>query len=149
MEKQEIEVVVGALLHDIGKVLYRTGETGNHSVLGYEFLKNLGVQSQAVLDSAHYHHGKLLVKSALPEDSIAYITYMADNISAASDRRKSETGDFGFDPKVPMQSVFNILNGNAKKCCYRPISLKDEKVINMPDETVKEFDQGYYQSWTG
>lgn len=146
MEKQEIEVVVGALLHDIGKVLYRTGETGNHSVLGYEFLKNLGVQSQAVLDSAHYHHGKLLAKSGLPEDSIAYITYMADNISAASDRRKSETGDFGFDPKVPMQSVFNILNGNAKKCCYRPISLKDEKVINMPEETVKEFDQGYYQS---
>ena len=63
--------------------MYRTGETGNHSVLGYEFLKNLGVQSQAVLDSAHYHHGKLLVKSGLPEDSIAYITYMADNISLA------------------------------------------------------------------
>ena len=35
-----IKLVVGSLLHDIGKVVYRSGDGRNHSVSGYDFLKN-------------------------------------------------------------------------------------------------------------
>lgn len=146
MTEQEIKIVVGALLHDIGKVLYRTGDGRNHSVLGYEFLKELGVNNKSVLDSVHYHHGKLLAHAQIPDDSIAYIVYIADNISAATDRRKREDGGFGFKPQIPMQSVFNILNGNKEEYFYKPISLNDEKVINMPVDEEPRFDEQYYQN---
>ena len=145
MTKKQIEVAVGALLHDIGKLLYRTGDGRNHSVSGYEFLKEIGVENEEILNSVHYHHGNLLAKADIPMDSIAYIIYVADNISAASDRRKKESGGFGFDPQVPMQSVFNILNENHKELCYKPMSLVDEKMMNIPTDNTIKFDMTYYQ----
>lgn len=49
------------------------------------------------------------------DDDLAYIVYLADNIAAFSDRRKKDEGEEkGFDLSVPLQSVFNILNGNHK-----------------------------------
>ena len=114
--------------------------------IGYEFLKELGVNNKSVLDSVHYHHGKLLAHAQIPDDSIAYIVYIADNISAATDRRKREDGGFGFKPQIPMQSVFNILNGNKEEYFYKPISLNDEKVINMPVDEEPRFDEQYYQN---
>lgn len=144
MTKNEIDVIVGALLHDAGKLLYRTGDSRNHSTLGYEFLKEHKVENEQILDSVRYHHGNMLAKANIPENSLAYIVYVADNISAASDRRKKDEGGFGFDPKIPMESVFNILNGNRKKYCYPPMSLKDEKTINMPVSKEIKFDTHYY-----
>ena len=35
---RQIELIVGALLHDIGKVVYRSGDGRDHSVSGYEYL---------------------------------------------------------------------------------------------------------------
>ena len=145
MTKKEIDVIVGALLHDVGKLLYRTGESKNHSTLGYEFLKERKVENQSILDSVHYHHGNLLAKANIADDSIAYIVYVADNISAASDRRKKEQGEFGFNPKIPMQSVFNILNGNKKNYCYAPIRLDTETAIHMPMSEDVQFDTHYYE----
>ena len=41
MKDRELKVVIGALLHDIGKVIYRDGsDTRTHSQSGYDFLKN-------------------------------------------------------------------------------------------------------------
>ena len=37
---RQIKLVVGSLLHDIGKVVYRSGDGRNHSTSGYDFLKN-------------------------------------------------------------------------------------------------------------
>lgn len=36
----QIKLIVGSLLHDIGKVVYRSGDGRNHSQSGYEYLKN-------------------------------------------------------------------------------------------------------------
>ena len=38
---RQIELIVGALLHDIGKVVYRSGDGRDHSVSGYEYLRGL------------------------------------------------------------------------------------------------------------
>ena len=37
---RQIKLVVGSLLHDIGKVVYRSDDGRNHSTSGYDFLKN-------------------------------------------------------------------------------------------------------------
>ena len=36
----QIKLMIGSLLHDIGKVVYRSGDGRNHSQSGYEYLKN-------------------------------------------------------------------------------------------------------------
>ena len=40
MKEQEVKLVIGGLLHDIGKVIFREGTDGrNHSKSGYDYLK--------------------------------------------------------------------------------------------------------------
>ena len=39
MEDKKLKQIIGGLLHDVGKVLYRSADGRNHSVSGYEFLK--------------------------------------------------------------------------------------------------------------
>lgn len=39
MTKDQIRIAAGALLHDLGKVLYRSSDGRNHSESGYDFLK--------------------------------------------------------------------------------------------------------------
>ena len=41
MTDHETKIIIGSLLHDIGKVVYRKGMDGRkHSQSGYEYLKN-------------------------------------------------------------------------------------------------------------
>ena len=40
MDDRKAKVVIGGLLHDIGKVVYRQGgDRRNHSISGYDYLK--------------------------------------------------------------------------------------------------------------
>ena len=45
MNERQLKVAIGSLLHDIGKVIYRTGlDSRSHSESGYDFVKNeLGI----------------------------------------------------------------------------------------------------------
>ena len=102
MTDKLIGLILGSLLHDIGKVVYRTGEKKNHSQSGYDYLKselrldeeNYG---EDILQSVLYHHSNMLRNTSLSADSLAYITYIADNIASAADRRASEDPEPGFD----------------------------------------------------
>lgn len=115
----------GALLHDVGKVVYRgSSEPGTHSKLGADFLAqdvgsandefdtNLG---REIIDQVRYHHAKeIRSASCLCDDSLAFITYFADNISAGMDR-KNEGDDeraCSFDRGAKLRKVFNIINGH-------------------------------------
>jgi len=88
------QLILGALLHDIGKIIYRAGRgSGNHSQRGAEFLKPFlpeGELRDAVLACVRYHHGAALKEKALPSSHPAWIVYEADNIAAGIDRRKDE-----------------------------------------------------------
>ena len=45
MTEDQIRLVVGSLLHDICKIVYRSGSGKNHSQSGYEYLKEeAGIQ---------------------------------------------------------------------------------------------------------
>lgn len=144
MRDQEVKLIVGSLLHDIGKVIYRTGDGRNHSRSGYDYLREeIGIDDKDILDSVLYHHADMLRFANISNDSNAYITYIADNIASATDRRGKEKEDYGFEMSMPLQPVFNILNGNSGNAFYSPDMLKEDH-INYPVDEQKSFDQGFY-----
>lgn len=124
IDNQKTALIFGALLHDIGKVIYRgSSNQGNHSKLGADFLSEEiapqntdydSVLGRKIIEQVRYHHANALVKAKIPDDSLAYITYFADNISAGMDRKEegSESGGAVFDRTVKLRKIFNILNGH-------------------------------------
>lgn len=114
MNTRTLQATLGGLLHDIGKPVYRAGgESGTHSRQGYSFLKNClrGEGWQPVLDCVRWHHAAELRGSHCPPDSPAWIVYLADNLSAAADRREIEGEGGGFRRDLPLAPVFTHLNG--------------------------------------
>ncbi|MCM1495125.1 MAG: type III-A CRISPR-associated protein Cas10/Csm1 [Bacteroides sp.] len=143
MTDQEVKIVIGGLLHDIGKTIYRSGDGRKHSKSGYDFLKEeVKISDKQILDSVLYHHADALHGASIEKNSNAYITYISDNIASAVDRRKREAEDYGFEMSIPLQPVFNILNGNSKDYYYHPMLLEAD--LNYPTEQKVFFTEGFY-----
>lgn len=111
-----LQSTYGGLLHDTGKAVYRAGgQRGSHSEQGYQFLHGVlpGAGWAPALDCVRYHHAAALrgAAKALPADSPAYIVYLADDLSAAADRREVEGESSFFRRDLPLDSVFTHLNG--------------------------------------
>lgn len=147
MTENEIALVLGSLLHDIGKVLYRQGgDRRKHSQMGYEYLRDvIGVQNETILNCVRYHHSDGLRNAAISRQDLAYIVYIADNIASAADRREREEGESGFEIHTPLQPVFNILNKNQGRKYYSPALLNMEASINYPTDEKKMFTEAQYQ----
>ncbi|HAA82223.1 MAG TPA: type III-A CRISPR-associated protein Cas10/Csm1, partial [Thermotoga naphthophila] len=78
--KDREELVVGALLHDIGKVVRRAGDDRRHQIAGYDFTNK--VKKFAVIqDYIHYHHEKDLLEKSLENEKVWYVCF-ADNLSS-------------------------------------------------------------------
>lgn len=119
---QRTELAFGALLHDIGKVIYRgSSARGTHAKLGADFLtdevspRNSGYCGEVgtkIIEQVRYHHAKEIAGTQLADDSLAYVTYFADNISAGMDRKnEGEDGEAAyFDRDANLRKIFNILN---------------------------------------
>ena len=108
MTEENVKLAIGALLHDIGKLLYRYNDGRNHSRSGYEYLKDVvHIEDREILEQVLYHHASLLKNARIENNSLAYITYIADNIASASDRRKTQEEESGFDSKCHCR-VFSI-----------------------------------------
>lgn len=143
MTEENVKLAIGALLHDIGKLLYRYNDGRNHSRSGYEYLKDVvHIEDRKILEQVLYHHASLLKNARIENNSLAYITYIADNIASASDRRKTQEEESGFDRKMSLQSIFNLLNGNDEKLCYSAEQLN--KTINYPTSVSTGFDEVFY-----
>lgn len=74
MTDEKIKLIIGSLLHDIGKVVYREGDDRrNHSISGYDFLKeNGGIDDKEILSCVRYHHISALKAAKLQENDLAY-----------------------------------------------------------------------------
>lgn len=112
-----LQSTYGGLLHDTGKAVYRAGgQRGSHSEQGYQFLHGVlpGAGWAPALDCVRYHHSAALrgAAKALPADSPAYIVYLADDLSAAADRREVEGESSSFRRDLPLDTVFTHLNGS-------------------------------------
>lgn len=145
MTDRQLKVVIGGLLHDIGKILYRNDDGRNHSQSGYDFLKENGIDKNDILDQVRYHHGKYLKNAKVEKNSLAYITYIADNIAAGADRREKENTQGGFEKSMALESIFNILNNNHGKMVYQPETLDNGGNINFPTEENVEYKEVFYQ----
>ena len=146
MTDKEVRLVLGSLLHDIGKIIYREGsDKRKHSQSGYDYLKEeIQLEEKDILDSVRYHHADAIKNAKIPPDSLSYIVYIADNIASAADRRKNDSEDMGFEISMPLQSLFNILNQNKEEKYYEPKTLDPKDAINYPTTEKKKFDQHFY-----
>ena len=147
MNEQQLRITIGGLLHDIGKGLYRASDSGDHGHSGYVFLKDeVGINDQEILDQVRFHHAAVLKDADLPSDSPVYITYYADNVASAVDRRERPEGAvYGFDKSVPLDSVFNILNGNHGNSHYKAGTLERKEGIHYPVEDAISYDASFYK----
>lgn len=146
IKDKQIKLIIGSLLHDIGKVVYRSGDGRNHSESGYEYLKSeTGITDPEILNCVRYHHGSNLKSAPVSKADCCYITYYADNIASFVDRRSIENGEDGFDKTVPLDSVFNILNGNNGNSHYAMQVLNPEKGINYPITDEVTMDDHFYK----
>lgn len=143
MEEYKAKLAIGSILHDTGKLLYRYNDMRNHSTSGHDFLKGI-IDDEDILDCVRYHHSAALKNADVKKDSLCYITYIADNIAAFSDRRKNETGDGGFVRDTSCESVFNRLNGAKYSASYSPIMLTEKNEINYPSQTEKKYSEEFY-----
>lgn len=145
METKDRQIIAGALLHDVGKILFRCDYYGNisHPESGFRFLKEeAGITDREILDCVRYHHADAIKGASIPPDSPAYIVYVADNIASAADRRGTgnDEGSKNYRKDQPLESVFNILNGNRKKGCYGACFLNQREDednilgINFPEQ---------------
>ena len=149
MIDRDLKVVIGALLHDIGKVIYRDGSDGRtHSESGYEFLKKELVfdDKKEILECVRYHHGKALSRASVDDGSLAYVVYIADNIASSVDRREKMEDEKGFELHTPLQPVFNLLNKNNGNFYYSPNHTNVEQDINYPTEDKKSFIKEQYHN---
>ena len=157
MDEKLINLQIGALLHDIGKIVRRAGKGGKnrHSKAGSDYLENRELldkeKYREVYDMIKYHHNeeideKMKENEKLDDDSLAYIIYEADNIASGVDRVKydDEISDEGKKIKVtgieglPLNSIFNRLNVQKNKIEKNFGSLRnDRRNFNIPKE-IKE-----------
>lgn len=147
MTERQIKLVIGSLLHDIGKIVYRSGDGRNHSQSGYDYLKTeAGIEDADILNCVRYHHGCNLKSAELEKNDLAYLTYFADNIAAAVDRRGSLDAEEGFDKQMPLASVFNLLNGNSGNSHFSHQILDVKGGINYPTEEPAIMDEQFYKN---
>lgn len=144
MAENEAKIAIGCLLHDIGKVLYRYQDKRNHSVSGADYLKScIGIDDKDIIEQVEYHHAAQIKKSRISENSFAYISYIADNISASIDRREDDEEGVGFNIKLPLKSIFNKLNGNDQNMNYKCVFLDDDNISYPANEEV-EYNETFY-----
>ena len=157
MDEKLINLQIGALLHDIGKIVRRAGKGGKnrHSKAGSDYLENRELldkeKYREVYDMIKYHHNeeineKLKQNDKLDDSSLAYLVYEADNIASGVDRVKyeDEINEKGEKVKIteieglPLNSIFNKLNLQKNKIEKNFGSLRnDRRNFNIPKE-IKE-----------
>lgn len=144
MKQLTLQATFGGLLHDIGKPVYRAGgQTGTHSQLGYSFLKPIfpGDDWAPVLDCVRYHHAAELRTAKAPAPA-ACLVYIADNLSAAADRRETGEEASGFRRDLPLLPVFTHLNGEHACGTVPPGPLNGK--LPLPG-TAEHLTTGIYQ----
>ncbi len=148
MTDKDLKVIIGALLHDIGKIIYRDGsDVRTHSQSGYDFLKNeIKIEDEDILNCVRYHHGRSLSGAPIDDSSLAYAVYIADNIASSVDRREKTEEAKGFELHTPLQPVFNLLNRNDGKAYYSPHYINVEKDINFPTNEKQSFTKEQYHN---
>jgi CRISPR-associated protein Csm1 len=159
MDKEKKSVILGALLHDIGKMKQRAGyeeDRGNtHVEIGYNWLVSQ-YGDCLIATAARNHHGNE------PEtwlSNISLVIYEADNLSASERKATYDPGtDTGkqWQREVCLANIFSRVrnpspDGNGERpegMTYIPLGRAD--AWNPPGDRHRENgDQRYRKQWEG
>ena len=163
MDEKLINLQIGALLYDIGKIVRRAGVSSKrHSIAGADYLEKEGLldveKYKEIYDMIKYHHNKeinekMKENEKLDDDSLAYIVYEADNIASGVDRVNydDKISDEGKKIKItgieglPLNSIFNRLNvqkndveKNFKFLTYNRHSFNMPKKENIDEKKLEK-----------
>lgn len=154
MDNRLEKLIIGALLHDIGKVVQRaTGEKVKHSKLGKDFIEEIDFfkKDNDILNQIAYHHYQELKNAKLDEDDLSYITYIADNIASGTDRRsliEGKTDYFHWDIYSNQEDIFNVfeseINQSNSQRKYYPYFLDDRDDIVPSSTEAAPFSKSHY-----
>jgi hypothetical protein len=157
MDEKLINLQIGALLHDVGKIVRRAGVSSKkHSIAGADYLEKeelLDVEKyKEIYDMIKYHHNeeineKMKENEKLDDASLAYIIYEADNIASGLDRVKYDDEICNEEDKkqviknegLPLNSIFNRLNVQKNNIEKNFKSLKCDRLsFNIPKKKINE-----------
>lgn len=148
-------IVLGSLLHDIGKIMFRADNIRfvSHSKWGADFIEEENVEipdRKQVAEIIRYHHIDALRGAKLSDSHPAYIVCEADNIASALDRRREDDREDKrreFNHHLALQSVFNLVGGERKgNLAYPALTLRPEDGIPFPREGCS-LTPGDYAAW--
>ena len=145
MHSQTLLTAYGCLLHDFGKIVYRAGHgSGSHSHLGWQSLRErlTDAQWQTVLDCVRWHHAAELRRDCPPAGHIAYMACVADNLSAAADRREIEGESGTFLRSLPLHPIFCHMNGEHSGFSLAPYP--QDGTLRMPQKEEVPVSAGRY-----
>lgn len=144
MDEKSRELALGAMLHDIGKLIQRAMPgRGTHSEIGADYLKKINGNDKwkELFNCVEYHHSSALKNAGLSRESFAYIVCEADNIAAGVDRRKINEEDAAmFDKYTPLHSLFNIFNyvDTDDTMAYSLKTMDESFKINFPENIERK-----------
>lgn len=143
MTDRESKLVLAALLHDVGKAIFRQAdEKSAVSQSGWLFLRDeAGVEDEEILDCVRYHCPAALGASGLRANSLAYIVATANRIATLAQWQEVEEAA-PFEMSMPLRSIFGRLHGRDQAMYYTPDVLKED--INNPMEAAERFGETYY-----
>jgi len=152
MDSNLVKIAYGALLHDIGKVVQRADQTKEkHAKIGGDWFDGIFSDhkdyDKEITDQIRYHHAKELNAANLDSNSLAYITYFADNIASGVDRRsftEEDSSYFNWNSFTNMEDIFNVFLKESSRRYYEPIMIEDDTNPNFPKESNKEYSKGIY-----
>ncbi|MBN1997823.1 type III-A CRISPR-associated protein Cas10/Csm1 [candidate division KSB1 bacterium] len=145
-------IILGAMLHDIGKFRMRAFAPvagKDHSAWGAEWLEQFVGKglSAGVAVIAGWHHKKYL--SDIKNSNETLIVYEADNLAAQSEREVKD--DAKYNPaNVPLCSILSTLSLGTKrnKPSYFPLTEQDNNiVIPVKLEKAETGQEKYKKLW--
>lgn len=144
MKKEKIDLVYGALLHDIGKLLQRSGkDTKDATSLGAEWFRRFS-DNEAIAQHLIYDDLKG-VEANLPTDSPVYITDLASKI-ASSLKAGQSLASYKGDDLGNQADVFNVFS-DVYSQRFLPIkSLELDREPNYAQNAKESTSQSDYSS---
>ncbi len=137
-------VLLGTLLHDLGKIGQRAGLPGNCNDIASSVLYPLlphDLQEAGKMASVPETTAVLTT----PGNSPAEILRIADWISAG---KKDESAKEIAAPLLSLFSLIDIEKGSLPKSVfYPPQSLRLDRNVIFPDDKMQEFASAYKSSW--
>ena len=148
MDKQQEQILLGSLFHDVGKFVIRSrrsGEGKDHSELGEAWLLQYADRFPAGVPAfARLHHARYFRE--IRESNLTLLVYHADNLSAAGDRLDQEGV---FDHRgTPLASIFSrlSLSETSQPQAFLPLRpMGEEMLFPQPLDQVERGDGGREQ----